>query len=148
MTLAFDRRYCHDDVLRVQMREIRLRWIHIHGNRPATPDRRFRPTQLVKSLFAQRRHVIRPRRRQPLWIPILIAVVVIAGIGAALLFKPTGTSSAVLDEGTKAYAANDRATAAMKFEQAARQHKRIEKVEEVLAGRDEMARELDQLHGV
>jgi tetratricopeptide (TPR) repeat protein len=45
--------------------------------------------------------------------------VVIAGVAAALLFKP-GKSNSTLDEGIRAYAANDRATAAMKFEQAAR----------------------------
>jgi tetratricopeptide (TPR) repeat protein len=61
------------------------------------------------------------RSRRPIWIPILVAVLVVAGIGAALLFRPRGSSSAVLDEGIRAYTANDRATAAMKFEQAARQ---------------------------
>ena len=58
-------------------------------------------------------------KRVPLWIPILVSVLVVAGIAAALLFKP-GKSNSVLDEGIRAYAANDRATAAMKFEQAAR----------------------------
>ena len=60
-----------------------------------------------------------PRRRIPLWIPILVVVLVVAGIGAAMLFKPSSSNS-LLDEGIKAYTANDRATAAMKFEQAAR----------------------------
>jgi tetratricopeptide (TPR) repeat protein len=59
------------------------------------------------------------RKRIPMWIPILIVVLIIAGVGAALVFKPSSSNS-VLDEGIKAYAANDRATAAMKFEQAAR----------------------------
>ena len=60
------------------------------------------------------------RKRRPIWIPILVAVVVIAGIAAALMFRP-GSSNSVLDEGIRAYSANDKATAAMKFEQAARQ---------------------------
>jgi tetratricopeptide (TPR) repeat protein len=59
------------------------------------------------------------RRKRPIWIPILIAVLVIAGIGAALLFKPRSSNS-LLDEGIRAYASNDRGMAAMKFEQAAR----------------------------
>jgi len=59
------------------------------------------------------------RKKRPIWIPILIAVVVIAGIGAALMFRPKSKNS-VLDEGTRAYSSGDRATAAMKFEQAAR----------------------------
>ena len=63
--------------------------------------------------------VVVSRKRIPMWIPILIVVLVIAGVGAALMFKPSSSNS-VLDEGIKAYAANDRATAAMKFEQAAR----------------------------
>jgi tetratricopeptide (TPR) repeat protein len=60
------------------------------------------------------------RRRRPIWIPILVAVLVIGGIAAAFLFKPR-SSNAVLDEGIRAYTSNDKATAAMKFEQAARQ---------------------------
>ena len=63
--------------------------------------------------------VVVSRKRIPMWIPILIVVLVVAGVGAALMFKPSSSNS-VLDEGIKAYAANDRATAAMKFEQAAR----------------------------
>jgi tetratricopeptide (TPR) repeat protein len=59
------------------------------------------------------------RRRRPIWIPILIAVVLIAGVAAALMFRPKSSNS-VLDEGIRAYSANDKATAAMKFEQAAR----------------------------
>ena len=65
--------------------------------------------------------VVVVKKRRPIWIPILIAVVLIAGVAAALLFRPTGNSNAVLDEGIKAYSAGDRATAAMKFEQASRQ---------------------------
>jgi tetratricopeptide (TPR) repeat protein len=63
--------------------------------------------------------VVEKRRRQPLWFVALLAVVVIAGIAAALLYKPSSSNS-LLDEGVKAYTSNDRATAAMKFEQAAR----------------------------
>jgi tetratricopeptide (TPR) repeat protein len=63
--------------------------------------------------------VVSTRRRVPLWIPILVAVLVIAGVAAAFVFKPSSSNS-VLDEGIRAYSANDRATAAMKFEQAAR----------------------------
>jgi tetratricopeptide (TPR) repeat protein len=65
--------------------------------------------------------VVVVKKRRPIWIPILIAVVVIMGVAAALFFRPAGTSNAVLDEGIKAYSAGDRATAAMKFEQATRQ---------------------------
>jgi tetratricopeptide (TPR) repeat protein len=65
--------------------------------------------------------VVVVKKRRPIWIPILIGVVVIAGVAAALIFRPRGSSSAVLDEGIKAYSAGDRATAAMKFEQATRQ---------------------------
>jgi hypothetical protein len=36
----------------------------------------------------------------------------------------------------------------MMFEEAARQHKRLEKIQEVLKLRDELAREVDHLHGV
>jgi excinuclease UvrABC nuclease subunit len=36
----------------------------------------------------------------------------------------------------------------MAFEEAARQHKRLEKVQEVLKLRDELARDVDRLHGV
>jgi excinuclease UvrABC nuclease subunit len=42
----------------------------------------------------------------------------------------------------------DRLSEEMMFEEAARQHKRFEKVQEVLRLRDELARELDQLNGV
>jgi len=59
------------------------------------------------------------RRKRSIWIPVLIALLVIAAIGAAVLFRPASTN-ATLDEGIRAYAGNDRATAAMKFEQASR----------------------------
>jgi excinuclease ABC subunit C len=42
----------------------------------------------------------------------------------------------------------DRLSDEMRFEEAARQHKRYEKVEDVLKLRDELARDLDRLHGV
>jgi len=42
----------------------------------------------------------------------------------------------------------DRLSEEMMFEEAARQHKRFEKVQEVLKLRDDLAHELDQLHGV
>jgi tetratricopeptide (TPR) repeat protein len=64
--------------------------------------------------------VVVVRKRRPIWIPVVLAVVVIAGIAAALIFKPR-SSNAVLDEGIRAYSSNDKATAAMKFELAARQ---------------------------
>jgi tetratricopeptide (TPR) repeat protein len=59
------------------------------------------------------------RKKRPIWIPILVAVLVIGGIAAAFLFRPSSSNS-LLDEGIRAYSSNDRATAAMKFEQAAR----------------------------
>jgi excinuclease UvrABC nuclease subunit len=42
----------------------------------------------------------------------------------------------------------DRLSEQMQFEEAARQHKRFEKVEEVLKLRDELARDVEGLHGV
>ena len=42
----------------------------------------------------------------------------------------------------------DRLSEEMQFEDAARQHKRFEKVQEVLKLRDEMPRDIDRLHGV
>jgi len=42
----------------------------------------------------------------------------------------------------------DRLSAAMEFEQAARQHKRAEKIEEMLRSRDELARHVERLHGI
>jgi len=47
-----------------------------------------------------------------------------------------------------AAAARDRLSAEMQFEEAARQHRRVEKIGEVLKLRDEMARDIDRLHGV
>jgi excinuclease UvrABC nuclease subunit len=44
--------------------------------------------------------------------------------------------------------ARDRSSDEMMFEEAARQHKRLEKVQEVLKLRDELARDIDHLHGV
>jgi excinuclease UvrABC nuclease subunit len=45
-------------------------------------------------------------------------------------------------------AARDRFSREMLFEEAARQHKRLEKVQEVLKLRDDLARELGSLHGI
>ncbi len=42
----------------------------------------------------------------------------------------------------------DRLSEEMRFEEAARQHKRYERVQEVLKLRDELARDIDRLHGV
>jgi excinuclease UvrABC nuclease subunit len=47
-----------------------------------------------------------------------------------------------------ATAARDRFSTGLDFEQAARQHKRIEKIQEVLGLRDELARDVDRLSGV
>ena len=44
--------------------------------------------------------------------------------------------------------ARDRFSEEMMFEEAARQHKRLEKIQEVLKLRDELARDVDHLHGV
>jgi excinuclease UvrABC nuclease subunit len=44
--------------------------------------------------------------------------------------------------------ARDRFSHEMLFEEAARQHKRLEKIQDVLKLSDELARELDNLHGV
>ena len=44
--------------------------------------------------------------------------------------------------------ARDRFSEEMMFEEAARQHKRLEKMHEVLKLRDELARDIDHLHGV
>jgi len=44
--------------------------------------------------------------------------------------------------------ARDRFSEEMMFEEAARQHKRLEKIQEVLKLRDELARDIDHLHGV
>lgn len=45
-------------------------------------------------------------------------------------------------------AARERFSGDMEFEEAARQHKRIEKIEEVLKLRDDLACDIDRLHGV
>jgi excinuclease ABC subunit C len=45
-------------------------------------------------------------------------------------------------------ASRDRLSAAMEFEQAARQHKRAEKIEEMMRARDPMARHVEQLHAI
>jgi len=45
-------------------------------------------------------------------------------------------------------AARDRLSAEMEFEQAARQHKRAEKIEEMMRARDGLARPLHQLHAI
>jgi tetratricopeptide (TPR) repeat protein len=63
--------------------------------------------------------VVVVKRKRPIWIPILIVLLVAALVPLAFIFKPAPSSS-VLDEAIRAYTANDRATAAMKFEQAAR----------------------------
>ena len=63
--------------------------------------------------------IVATKRTQPLWFPVLLAVVVLGGIAAAFFLRPKSSNSP-LDEGIRAYTANDRATAAMKFEQAAR----------------------------
>ncbi|MCL5745271.1 MAG: hypothetical protein M1541_15315 [Acidobacteria bacterium] len=44
--------------------------------------------------------------------------------------------------------ARDRFSREMMFEEAARQHKRLEKIQEVLKARDELARDIERLHGV
>jgi excinuclease ABC subunit C len=44
--------------------------------------------------------------------------------------------------------ARDRMSADLDFEQAARQHKRVEKIQEVLSLRDELARDIERLNGV
>jgi excinuclease ABC subunit C len=45
-------------------------------------------------------------------------------------------------------AARDRLSTDLDFEQAARQHKRIEKIQDVLSLRDDLARDIDRLNGV
>jgi tetratricopeptide (TPR) repeat protein len=61
--------------------------------------------------------MMRPRRR--LWIPILAVILIAAAVALAFMFKPNKNGS-LLDEGVTAYQRNDRQTASMKFEQAAR----------------------------
>lgn len=45
-------------------------------------------------------------------------------------------------------AARDRLSQEMNFEEAARQHKRVERIQEVLAARDELAADVDRLNGI
>lgn len=45
-------------------------------------------------------------------------------------------------------ASRDRLSAEMEFEQAARQHKRVEKIQEMLRSRDELARHVERMHGI
>lgn len=59
-------------------------------------------------------------------------------------FLKTGGRTALL----AAEAARDRLSADMEFEAAAQQHKRFEKIQEVLKLRDDLARDLDALHGI
>jgi excinuclease UvrABC nuclease subunit len=59
-------------------------------------------------------------------------------------FLRTGGQSLVESVGK----ARDRFSNEMMFEEAARQHKRLEKIQEVLKLSDELARDLDHLHGV
>ena len=47
-----------------------------------------------------------------------------------------------------AAAARDRLSAEMNFEQAAREHQRLERIQQVLALRDDLVRDLDRLYGV
>jgi hypothetical protein len=47
-----------------------------------------------------------------------------------------------------AEAARDRLSAELEYEEAARQHKQVERIAQVLALRDELARDIDQLYGV
>ncbi len=59
-------------------------------------------------------------------------------------FLRTGGAS-LLD---RVLASRDQLSAAMEFEQAARQHKRAVRIEEMMRARDSMARYVDQLHGI
>ena len=45
-------------------------------------------------------------------------------------------------------AARDRLSQEMNFEEAARQHKRLERIQEVLAQRDDLVCDVDRLYGV
>jgi tetratricopeptide (TPR) repeat protein len=59
------------------------------------------------------------KRKRPIWIPIVaVVVLLVVGFFGVQAFLPR--KSTALDEGIRAYTANDRATAAMKFELAAR----------------------------
>jgi excinuclease UvrABC nuclease subunit len=65
-------------------------------------------------------------------------------VGRAADFLKTGGHS-LLDTIERA---RERYSEEMMFEEAARQHKRVEKVQEVLKLRDDLARDIDHLHGV
>jgi tetratricopeptide (TPR) repeat protein len=79
---------------------------------PTAPPIVGRPADVVTDTA-----VVVPKKRR-VWIPILAGLMVIL-IALAVVFRPKSTNNALAD-GIRAYAANDRATAAMKFEQAAR----------------------------
>jgi hypothetical protein len=57
----------------------------------------------------------------------------------------TGDGAALVNV---ASAARERLSEEMNFEEAARQHKRIERIQEVLALRDDLVRDIDHLYGV
>ncbi|HUA20042.1 MAG TPA: hypothetical protein VMB25_14940 [Bryobacteraceae bacterium] len=57
----------------------------------------------------------------------------------------TGDGAALV---ANAAAARDRLSQEMNFEEAARQHKRLERIQEVLAQRDDLVCDIDQLYGV
>jgi tetratricopeptide (TPR) repeat protein len=59
------------------------------------------------------------RSRRPMWIGLAIALLIVAALAAVLMSRPD-SGQKVLDEGVTAYQRNDRPTAAMKFELAAR----------------------------
>jgi tetratricopeptide (TPR) repeat protein len=79
------------------------------------------PVQAAAAASAAPAAAVAPvvRKRRPIWIPVVIGLVVILGVAAALVFRPRSTNAA-LNDGIRAYSSGDRATAAMKFEQAAR----------------------------
>jgi len=57
----------------------------------------------------------------------------------------TGDGAALL---ASTSAARDRLSQEMNFEEAARQHKRLERIQEVLAQRDDLVSDIDRLYGV
>jgi excinuclease UvrABC nuclease subunit len=65
-------------------------------------------------------------------------------VGRVVEFLKTGGHSLLDTIGH----ARDRLSQEMMFEEAARQHKRFEKVQEVLKLRDDLARDIDNLHGI
>jgi excinuclease ABC subunit C len=65
-------------------------------------------------------------------------------VDRVIAFLRTGGDSLV----HAAAAARDQLSADLDFEQAARQHKRVEKIQEVLGLRDELARDIDRMNGV